>query len=314
MPGPWDQDGIVYRVTPAGQVERVTVFERAGVPTVARLKDGRLIAAHQWFPEDNERDFDKVAVRFSSDDGRTWSAPKAIALTGLPEGMRFPFDPTLVPLPDGRVRLYFTSVRGRTFERDPPAIYSAISADGARYTVEPGVRFAVEERIIIDCAVVRHKGVFHLFVPDNGPVRRPGEGPGGDPLGNRPAMGRGYHATSKDGLRFTRVEDVQIEGRRRWLGNAQSDGKRITFYGTGEGFDTGTGRPRGSLWVATSEDGERWAPVPGPVIGGGDPGAVATRDGGLLVVITGEPRPGTPSARRRGPGGPPPGPVPGNPP
>ena len=49
--------------------------------------------------------------------------------------------------------------------------------------------------------------------------------------------------------------DVEIEGRRRWLGNAQSDGNTITFFGTGEGFSTGMGnRPRGGLWMATSTE------------------------------------------------------------
>src|SRR2546423_1740816 len=35
MPGPWDRDVIVYRVAPGREVERVALFERAGVPTVA---------------------------------------------------------------------------------------------------------------------------------------------------------------------------------------------------------------------------------------------------------------------------------------
>ena len=40
-------------------------------------------------------------------------------------------------------------------------------------------------------------------------------------------------------LNFTRVDDVKVEGRRRWLGNAESDGKLMTFYGTGEGMSSG---------------------------------------------------------------------------
>src|SRR6186997_1772383 len=132
-PGPWDQDVAVYQVDRDGKSERVAMFERAGVPTLARLADGRLIAAHQHFPADFGADFDKVAVHFSTDEGRTWSAAQVIQLTGLPEGMRFPFDPTLVPLPDGRVRLYFTSTRGRRLDEAPPAIYSAISRDGVSY-------------------------------------------------------------------------------------------------------------------------------------------------------------------------------------
>jgi hypothetical protein len=251
------------------------------VPTVARLADGRLIAAHQHFPEGFGADFDKVAVHFSEDDGRTWGGPQVIQLTGLPEGMRFPFDPTLVPLPDGRVRLYFTSTRGRRLEDSPPAIYSAISRDGVNYEFETGVRFGVEGRMVIDCAVVLHGGVFHLYSPDNGIA-------GGPPGSQQGREGLGYHATSTDGLNFTRVADVELEDRWRWLGNAQSDGHTITFYGTGPGS-----------WMATSEDGATWKRVPAPPIRGADPGAVATRDGGLIVVATTPPRPGTPSAQRR---------------
>jgi hypothetical protein len=286
-PGPWDRDVVVYRTAPDGKMERVTTFERAGVPTVARLGDGRLIAAHQHFPADFGADFDKVAVHFSDDDGRTWSPPQVIQLTGLPAGMRFPFDPTLVPLPDGRVRIYFTSLHGRRFDESKPAIYSAISRDGVKFEFEPGVRFAIEGRPVIDCAVALHRGVFHLYSPDNGTDNSQRDG-------ERPRDGVGYHATSSDGLSFLRQPDAQIGGRRRWLGNAQSDGRVITFYGTGEG-----------LWMATSEDGATWTAANAPAIRGGDPGAVATRDGGLIVVITGEPRPGTPRPpRREGPGGP----------
>jgi hypothetical protein len=287
--GPWNRDVIVYRVSATGAVEKAATFERAGVPTIARLKDGRLIAAHQHFPENDRENFDKVAARFSSDEGRTWTAPAVIRVDGLPEGMRFPFDPTLVPLPDGRVRLYFTGNYGRTFQRSTPAIHSAISTDGVNYTYEPDVRFAVEGRAVIDCAVVLHQGVFHLFSPDNGVGPDPGRRRGDEPAAERPRQGVGYHGTSKDGLNFTRVADVQSEGRRSWLGNAQSDGKLITFFGTGEGMSTGEGRrPRGGFWMATSADGQNWKLVANPPIGGGDPGAVRDKDGGLVVVITGE--------------------------
>jgi hypothetical protein len=41
-PGPWDNDVFVYEVDPSGQVKHTATFERAGVPTLARLRDGRL--------------------------------------------------------------------------------------------------------------------------------------------------------------------------------------------------------------------------------------------------------------------------------
>ncbi|UCE46963.1 MAG: exo-alpha-sialidase, partial [Phycisphaerales bacterium] len=216
-PGPWDNDVLVYRVGSDRAVEKLATFERAGVPTLARLKDGRLIAAHQYFPEQDEANFDKVAVHFSSDEGKSWTSPQVIRLAGLPKGMRFPFDPTLVPLPDGLLRLYFTSLYGPRFEEDVPAIYSAISSDGVDYTFEPGMRFGIKGGIVIDCAVVLHRGVFHLYSPDNGLWRQPGERLGGDAVDLGPRNGVGYHAVSQDGLRFTRVDDVRIDGHRQWL-------------------------------------------------------------------------------------------------
>jgi hypothetical protein len=200
--------------------------------------------------------------------------------------MRFPFDPTLVPLPDGRVRLYFTSRQQR--QPDLPAIYSATSTDGIAFAVEAGVRFRIEGRPVIDCAVALHDGVFHLFAPDNGTLAPPQPGQPAPVIGERAPMGIGYHATSRDGLTFARAEDVRVDGQRRWLGNAQSDGKAITFFGTG-----------GGVWIGTSADGASWQVTTTATVMGADPGGVVARDGGWILAVTGPPRPGTPSARGR---------------
>jgi hypothetical protein len=297
-PGPWDNDVLVFRAPAKGAAQKLATFERAGVPTLARLQDGRILAAYQHFPEDDQRNFDRVAVRFSRDEGRTWTQPQPITVEGMDPGLARPFDPTLVPLPDGRIRLYFTSNRSPDFRRSTPAIYSAISTNGILYAFEPGIRFSIEGRIVIDCAAALHEGVFHLIVPDNGTVsdfetsqqrREPQRG------------GTGYHATSQDGLRFERVADVQLPTNGRWLGNLQSDGPRLVFFGSGGG---GPGRP-GGLWRATSADGAAWqldadlVPVPGA-----DPGAVKLSDGSWLLATTGPPRPGTAGWRPRGPNAP----------
>ena len=309
QPGPWDQDIVVYRVPPAaagGAPERLATFPRGGVATAARLADGRLAVAHQHFPENNRADFDKVAIRFSADEGRTWTPLVVLTVRGLPEGMRFPFDPTLVPLPDGRVRLYFTSRRLRD-PADLPAIYSALSApdDATVYTFEPGPRFAVPGRGVIDCAVAVHRGVVHLFAPDNGAGHPFDPGRETRPASDRARPGHGYHAVSDDGLVFARRPDVSVPGRRNWLGDVKSDGVALTFTGTGEG----------GLWRATSPDGAVWTLQPPlarvPVA---DPGTVTLNDGSLLVAGTGQPRPGTPSALRpkSGPRPPPDRPAPKN--
>jgi hypothetical protein len=245
---------LVFVVDAEGAVTKTAVFERAGVPTISRMKDGRLIAAHQFFPTNEANSFDKVAVHFSSDEGCTWTDSEVIRIAGLPEGMRFPFDPTLVVLPDGKIRLYFTSLHGKRFEEDVPAIYSAISTNGLDYTFEPGTRFGISGRPVIDCAVVLHQGVFHLYSPDNG-VQLDSTNQKGSQPDLLPRQGAGYHATSPDGLTFTRVEDVKVEGTRRWLGNAQSDGEVITFWGTFQNANTPAGvnaQQSSGVWLATS--------------------------------------------------------------
>ena len=200
--------------------------------------------------------------------------------------MARPFDPTLVPLPDGQIRIYFTSNRSPDLQRSPLAIYSAISSDGVRYTFEPGVRFTIEGRLVIDCAVALHNGLFHLIVPDNGTVadmhrqQRNREPPRG---------GNGYHAVSRDGLNFERVADVINPAGDHWLGNLVSDGAGLAFFVTGRG-----------TWPLRSQDGAAWRADENAFrIPGADPGAVRLRDGSWLIVVTGPPRPGTPSAERK---------------
>jgi hypothetical protein len=270
--GPWNHDVAVLRAAASGEIVQLATLPRAGVPTVTRLTIGRLFAAFQHFPATGGADFDQIAVCHSDDDGRSWSEPRTATFNGLPSGMMRPFDPTLVALPDGRVRLYFTGNYGRTFQQSVPAIYSAISADGLHFDVEPGVRFAVEGAAVIDCAVALHQGRYHLFAPIQHTA-------------NPPA---GYYATSDDGLTFLRQTDVAVAGRRRWLGNVVSDGSRLVFFGTDDDAPLITGQSgRGGVWQAISSDGATWRETRTLAgITGADPGAVATRDGSWLLLVT----------------------------
>lgn len=273
--GPWNSDIAVYSVSVVGHAERLAIFPRAGVSTLARLWDGRLIAAFQHFPEHDPDHFDRVAVAFSSDEGQSWTQPQPIRVRGMESGLMRPFDPTLVPLPDGRIRIYFTSNRGQDFRTSRPEIYSAISQDGVEYTFEPGVRFGIEGRPVIDCAVALHDGMFHLYAPDNGSTeefvaqerdRRP------------PAAQRsGYHAISRDGLTFTRVDDVSLTRSGNWLGAALSQEQTLLFFGTGG---------PGGLWIGESRDGTTWASGGLLRVPGADPGVVPGKNGGWIVTVT----------------------------
>ena len=273
--GPWNNELVVQRIAADGAVTKLATFARADVSSMARLKDGRLALACQAFPAGDAEHFNRVAVRFSGDEGRTWSEPTPIVVAKMDPVLAAPFDPAIVALPDGRVRLYFISYPTVHGVSANSAVHSAISSDCIHYEFEPGERLAVPGRAVFDCAAALHAGVFHLVVPDNGtPAEFLARRKNGEP---QPG-GNGYHATSTDGLTFTRAADLPLPSPRdRWFGNLLSDGMQLLFFGTGPG-----------PWPLASTDGMKWAPSPTPIaMPGVDPSVVRLRDGSWMVVGTG---------------------------
>jgi hypothetical protein len=261
-----------------------SVFDRGGVATLARDCKGKLVAAYQWFPQNNRASFDKVAIRTSSDEGKTWSGPRTVNVIGLPTGANRPCDPTLVLLEDGRLRMYFTSV----VPGSKAATYSAVSpaTDGQTFTLEPGVRFGDTTRDVLDCAVAKLGDTWHYYAPA-----------GDDAKGRKQA----YHAVSKDGLAFETLANVTVDqpaggkgkiARHNWLGCAvtSSDGKTLRFFGSNDGEP--------GVWTARSSNGADWKLEEFGFKAGMDPAAIELSDGGVLVIATGPPRAGTASAKR----------------
>jgi hypothetical protein len=270
--GPWNRDVLSYR-SPDGQTfgKPATAFERAGVPCLIRDRSGRLIAVFQWFPFDQRAAFDRVAVAFSSDDGRTWTTPAPVNIAGMPSDLQRPFDPTIVELPDGRLRLYFTS--GAAAAGGPPGqgnvgIYSAISndaipvPDGVNFRFESSARFAPAGGTV-DASIVLFQGTWHLFSHNQ-----------------KANTGLGYHAVSQDGLAFTQQADVNAGQGRQWIGNAVVDGSGLRYYGSGM---------RG-VWSAISRDGATWTVDPGIRVDGGDASVAILGNGERLLLAVGPPR------------------------
>jgi hypothetical protein len=260
--GPWNRDLDLLESPDGLRFGQARLFvERGGVPTVVRDGKGRLIAAFQWFPFERREAFDRVAVKVSNDDGKTWSDPQPIVVIGMPTGYQRPFDPTLAALDDGRIRIYFTSSPGAPSPNQQTQIYSAISSDGVRYAFESGVRFGVEGGRAFDCSVVRIAKTWHYFSPI----------PGRD--------GCAFHAVSEDGLRFTRLPDIALPIRGSWIGNPVALKDGVRFYGSGAGG-----------WSAFSRDGSTWQVDSNTRFVGGDPAVVQRRDGSFLMIVTGGPR------------------------
>ena len=262
--GPWERDLLIAASEDGTTFAAAETFvEGGGVASVIQDAKGRLVAAFQWFPAKDSPHFDRVAVKISQDGGKMWSAPQPIVVEGLPETYQRPFDPTLALAADGRIRIYFScSPTGQRLLDASIGTYSAIATDGVRYQFEPGVRFSVPGRAVIDCAVVRLGETWHYTAPRG----RPDEG--------------AYHAVSDDGLKFTRLDDIPSVDGENWLGNLMPCGGGMRFYGNSH---------RG-MWWAFSKDGRQWTRPAYLGIGGGDPAAVQVSDKRFLIIYTGEPQ------------------------
>jgi hypothetical protein len=200
-------------------------------------------------------------VKFSSDSGITWTEPQPIAVNGLPQNFQRPFDPTLAITDDGRIRVFFSSGLNMILDTSINT-YSAVSDDGINYSMDSGFRFSLPDKPVIDPAVIKFRGMWHLVNPVT--------------------MGTGaYHNISGDGLNFTRVQDIASDMAHSWIGNFMiRDTSELRFYGSG-----------GMIWYSTSPNGGQWSSFINTNVQGGDPAALKLSETNYLMIYTGPPYP-----------------------
>lgn len=236
-----------------------TFQDSSGVPSLAMDSSGRIISAFQWFPDPlNGPHWDSVAVKLSIDSGMTWTGPHPISIQNFPANFQRPFDPTVVGLPGGQIRIYFSS--------GPPgpntiATYSASGTDGINYIFEPGIRFSQTGRNCIDPAVTIYQGIFHYTSPKGAP------------------QDGAFHAISSDGLLFSQLADVSSDTQHNWTGNMIVDSLAIKFYGCGGS----------SMWFSASGNGNQWSPYQQINLSGGDPAVLKIPGRNNIIVYTGPP-------------------------
>lgn len=262
--GPWEQDVLLYTSSDGEHFQEEGTFEPyAGVPCVIKDAKGNFIAVFQWFPLEDQENFDHVAAKISTDEGKTWSKPQPIQIKNYPPELIRPFDPTLVLLDGGKIRIYFSGNKKGSHgmpTSNAVATYSAISEDGIHYTFEEGIRFSVTGKPAVDPAVIKLGNTWHYYSPQG------------------PEQGF-YHATSKDGLNFKREADITSLG--DGIGNVVTDKEGIRFY---------AGSRRG-LWWSFSTDGFNWTPPTYTTVHGGDPGVVwVDKNKLLLMPVSGKKR------------------------
>ena len=221
--GPWNEN-LVISVSKQNMNslfnKKDILVKQAGVSNFI-LFDNKPRLYFQWLPTSKDliQNFDHIAF---IDFQNSWSEPEIINLPFVGNPHKYPVDPTMVLLPNGNFRLYFTTVdnKNRTY------ISSAISNDGKNFTIENGKRFRDKSLNFKDCAVIFYNGFWHIITPSH------------------KHNGQGYYGISKDGLNFERRNDIKLNIKGDWLGNFLLHEGRVFFYGTG--------------FVASSKDFQTW--------------------------------------------------------
>jgi hypothetical protein len=254
----YSNDGIFFN-TPA------LYQDSSGVPSAIRWKGDTLICVFQWFRQPvNSNTWDKVAVKFSYDNGNNWTAPVPIVVHGIPVSYQRPFDPTLALIQNDSLRLYFSSSDGMPQPGGDSIIntYSAKSGDGINYYFEPGARVDHPTNRVIDPAVIYFNNSWHYLAP----IGSPQQG--------------AYHYISPDGLVFSPVPNIPSDPQHNWTGNYMVNGPGdLRFYGTG----------MPNLWFNSSPNGGVWNGYVNTNLSGGDPTVVKTNNNNYLIVFVGVP-------------------------
>lgn len=163
--GAVSRDGLNFEFLPG------PFFKKASVPDVLELtkdsklgKAGTLLLYFVDFSRVTGPGTEGISVA-TSIDGINWSeAQQVIIEEKLNRGAAV--DPSVVELPDGRIRMYFF---GSDITSGDPAsqpgehkIYSAISSDGINFIVEEGIRFQMQE--ITDPEVIQVRSEWLMFL------------------------------------------------------------------------------------------------------------------------------------------------------
>lgn len=264
--GPWasrlliafSDDGLTF--TPANQI----LADQADVPDVLVMPDGEM---RVYYVTTCPEAANQIVVAVSR-DGVAWEYYKT-AIDNMQGIQPIAVDPAVEFTEDGRIRLYFTSV-----EASPEALpqsYSAISSDGYTFEMESGARFGVEGEHVLDPNALLIGETWHYFA-------------GGVP-------GSNYHATSPDGLTFTRQDDLQLDGFLFANGIPVEGGYR--YYG----FIQQPGSAVSAIYSAFTSDGQTWTLEDGTrlelheengleKVGVKDPGVAQLPDGRYIMIYS----------------------------
>jgi uncharacterized protein (TIGR02145 family) len=262
--GPWNNPLKIAFSNDGINFNSEKIFQdSSGVPSAIKWKGDTLVCVFQWFRQPiNSVTWDRVAVKFSFERGKSWTEPVPIIINGLPSNYQRPFDPTLVVLDNNKLRMYFSSGIQISQGLDSAInTYSAISSDGINYQFESSARYDNPIQKVIDPAVINFGNEWHYISPKGAP------------------QDGAFHCTSNDGLIFSEKAIIPSDNFHNWTGNFMVDNSsELRFYGCGQ-----------NIWFNNSSDGYIWQGYNTTNLRGGDPTVVKIDNSDYLAIYVGEP-------------------------
>ncbi len=262
---PWESPLKISTSTDGINFSSTTIFQdSSGVPCLIKWKADTLACVFQWFRQPmNSSSWDRVAIKFSYDNGLSWTQPVPIVINGLPNNYQRPFDPALVALNSDSLRIYYSSSDGLPMQGLDSTIntYSAVSVDGINYTFEPGPRYDHPTNRVIDPSVIYFNGSWNYLAP----IGAPQDG--------------AYHAIGSDGVVFNPQANYTSDNMHNWTGNFMEENPgELRFYGSGS-----------QIWYNSSTDGFSWQGYVNTNLIGGDPSILKTGNSNYIAIYVGQP-------------------------
>ena len=241
--------------------------DSADVPSIVQHSSGQIVVTYQsWRGGMSSPEWDRIGVRFSNDNGATWTPHQPINVTGFPGSSDRAFDPTITVTSTGDYRLYFSYCPETVMLDSTCDTYSALSTDGINYTMESGQRMDILNNEVIDPAVCFFNGLWYY----SNPVGAPPEG--------------ARSATSVDALNFTILDTIGESGPgTNWTGNLIDNGTTMRFYGGSDNANNNT------IWWNETTDGLNWTGYNWTNVQGSaakDPGIWKLGNGQYLMIVS----------------------------
>ena len=239
---------------------------QAASPDLARLDERTILALFDVAPEqDDGQGTSILAASVSKDNGTTWSPAVPVRFDDRTIMTLDPRHADLVRLPDGSLRLFFTTTVAKKRKRGATSvsvIRTATTRDGLNYRVDGRTRVYPAHRAdVYPVAAVIHQ-VLHVY------VHEPKSGSQGD----NGSVTR--HFVSRDGYNFMKLESLDV-GPMVFTGSIVRHADQYRAYVSCGSLIRSLASPDGRTW-------HRCTDLTGPK--GWDPAVLQLKDGTHLML------------------------------